>query len=478
MTGGMKTVTLYRHQKDGVDKGRNILDERGGLGIFFDPGLGKSLTALTLADDLFERQEIQWVVIVCPKTLYGTWQDQIANHTYHNPAFEYLGTKVGQKRYDEDMAKAELSSPFILVNYESWREMKKPLADLMDRITSNSMLVMDESTRIKTPSSQQSKGLRKVAKAFRYRIIMTGTEITKSPLDLWAQFEALRPNFWSMPWTMFKKRYGIWDDMYLAGGNVIKRLTGFQNIHALQKQVDPWIVRAKKEDCMDLPDKIFQNIPVELDAKEWKAYRDMKDRLMTILDSGEMISVEQKIALFTRFRTITGGWADTQNKITDIPSKLSTLIDMIEDSDGQAIIWCSFTHEIYMIQKELSEHGKCVTYHGPDNQEERVRNFNEFTSGRARFFVANPQTAGFGLNLQNCPLQYFYSLPTSAETFLQALDRSHRIGTTTNVVYRFLLGVRGRENCIDWRIKELLDQSVDLLHAFQTRELRELVRFV
>lgn len=472
----MKTVTLFRHQDHGVDKGLEILSKYHGLGIFFDPGLGKTLTILTIADTFMKEGEITHLIVVCPKTLYGTWQDEIARHTYFRWAFQWE-TKKSQK-YLATLADADKNSEVILTNYEAYREVDSSLSKLLEKLSGRALVVFDESTRIKTPSSQQSKGVRKIFKDFKYRVIMTGTEITKSPLDLWAQFDALKSGFWQIPFGHFRNRYAIMTDLYLPGGKMTKKVSGFQKINELQAIIEPMVVRAKKKDCLDLPDKIFQNIPVELSAAEWKVYQDLKTKLMTILENGEIISVQQKIALFTRFRTITGGWADTINQITNRPSKLSTLIDMVADDESQAIIWCSFTHEIRMLQKELSQYGKCVTYTGEDSQEERVGNFSQFVTGGARFFLGNAKTAGFGLNLQNCPLQYFYSLPTSAEEFMQALDRSHRIGSTSNVVYRFLLGRRNGTPSIDWRIKALLEQSVDLLQAFQTRELRELVTFI
>jgi len=476
----VKTVTLFRHQEDGVNKGISILLKKRGLGIFFDPGLGKTLTSLTIADYLIEENIIDKFIVVCPKTLYGTWQDQILEHTDYGKAFEYMGDKVGQKGYNDRLSK--VSERIILTNYEAYRSPKLEFVSLLDEILPRSIVILDESTKIKNPTSQQSKGIKKYLSKAWGKIIMTGTEITKSPLDLYNQFETLRLGFWGeRSWFTFKQRYAITEPLYLPGGKTTQKIIGFQRIHKLQALVEPWIVRAKKEDCLDLPAKILQNIPVELDPKEWKVYQDLKKRLISILDSGEVISVDQKIALFMRFRTITGGWADTTNMVAMppfTPSKLRVITDMVDDDDKQAIIWASFTHEIIMIEKELKSYGKCVTYYGGRSQEDRKNDFDDFVSGKARFFIANPGTGALGLNLQHCPLQYFYSLPTKSEDFIQALDRSHRIGSKSDVVYRFLLGEFRGQHSIDWRVKALLDQSVDLLHAFQTREIRELISFI
>jgi len=433
---------------------------------------------MTIADRLMKEGEIDRILIVCPKNLYGTWQDQIQEHSDFGRGFEWYGDRLGTKKYQEQLDEASKHS-VILANYESFRDQPKPeLYQLLSSLKTT-LVILDESTKIKSNKAQQTKGTKKLLNGAWGKIIMTGTEITKSPLDLFSQFEFIKNGFWYSSWTNFKKRYAIMDNLYLPGGKVTKVVKGFQRINELQKAVEPWIIRAKKEECFDLPPKIFQNIPVELSSEEWRVYQDLKKRLMAYLESGELITVDQKIALFTRFRTITGGWADTKTPVsTVLPSKLSVLTEFIEADDKQAIIWCAFTHEIIMLSKELQKYGKCVTYYGGDSQEVREANKLAFINGSARFFVANPAVGSLGLNLQHCGLQYFYSLPTKSDDFGQAMDRSHRIGTKSEVVYRFLLGVRNGQNSIDWRVKALLDQSVDLLHAFQTREIRELVSFI
>lgn len=475
----MKTRTLFRHQQKGVDDGLPQLRDNGGVGIFFDPGLGKTVTALTMASNLLDEKLIKNVLIVCPKTLFGTWQDEIKKHTTFQPAFEIHAKDMARKDspFNRKLPDISLSQTIIMTNFESFRRPNLPLARAFQRMEGHCLVIIDESTRIKSPSAAQTKGVHRELRDFVYKIIMTGTEITKSPLDLYSQFEFLKQGLFSQRnFFQFKRSYAIQAPVYLPGGRTVQKVVGYQRLNELQKVTAPWIVRAKKEECFDLPPKIFQDIPVELSKKEWKAYKDMRDHLMTVLDSGEIISVTQKVALFTRFRTLTGGWATTDQKIEERPSKLAALSDMVSDDNEQAIIWCAFRHEIDMMKKEFKD--ECVTYYGEDSQEARQGNLERFLAGKVRFFVANAKTAGWGLNLQHCRLQYFYSLPTSAEEYMQSLDRSHRIGSRSEVVYRMLLARYKGVDCIDWRIKALLDQSVDLLHAFQTRSLSELVQLI
>lgn len=475
----MKTVTLFSHQERAVLDTLDRLYNHGGAAIIHDPGLGKTLTALTVFERLTEANDARFLVVVCPRTLYGTWQDQIETHTKFGEAFEFLSAKASGKKYGQEIDAFADYGTIILINYEALRDPKDGLKNLLEKIENRSLVILDESTRIKNPMSQQSKGIKKFLGRFKYRIIMTGTEITKDALDLYAQFEFVKTGIWGeRSFSSYKARYALQEPLYLPNGKITMKVVGFQRMDRLQQLIAPVTSRAKKEDCFDLPPKIFQDIPVDLSPEEARAYKELKTILMTILESGEIISVERKIALFMRFRTVTGGWADTTHQIVPRPAKLATLCDMVEDEDSQAIIWSSFTHEIKMLEKELSNYGKCVTYYGEKTQEDRVSSQNRFTSGDARFFIGNPSTGALGLNLQNCTLQYFYSLPSQGEHYLQSLDRSHRIGTLSAVVYRRLLARLGRTDSIDFRIKEILAGRADLLHAFQTRPLYELVRLV
>jgi len=189
------------------------------------------------------------------------------------------------------------------------------------------------------------------------------------------------------------------------------------------------------------------------------------------------MTVPNKIALFTKFRQLTGGTMKVENEYTVVeprPGKLVALLDDIQDSDEQAIVWCAFRGEIQLVAKALSEHGEVVTFDGSTDVDERSESKVAFQEGRARFFVSNMKAGAYGLNLQNCHLQYFYSRDTSPQANWQAEDRSHRPGQKSVCVYKSLV-VRGS---VDERILDLIDQSADLRDIVRGMSVEDIVRFV
>jgi SNF2 family DNA or RNA helicase len=190
-------------------------------------------------------------------------------------------------------------------------------------------------------------------------------------------------------------------------------------------------------------------------------YQQLKRDLATLLDSGDLVTIPNKISLFTKFRQIVGGTLKVDGEYQIIeprPEKLVALLDDLEDTDEQAIIWCAFRGEVQMIMKALERLGTAVTFDGSTSIEQRNKDKLAFQSGQARFFVGNMKAGSFGLNLQNCALQYFYSRDTSPQVNWQAEDRSHRPGQTRTCVYKSLIV----KDTVDERILQLIEESADL----------------
>jgi SNF2 family DNA or RNA helicase len=138
------------------------------------------------------------------------------------------------------------------------------------------------------------------------------------------------------------------------------------------------------------------------------------------------------------------------------------------------IVWAAFTHEIRMISEALSRIGSCVTFFGETSQDERLENVHSFQDGSTRFFVANPRAGGFGLNLQNCHIQYFYSRDLQPAANWQAEARSHRNGQKHACVYKTLVA-RGT---VDERVEDLLNKNTDLRMAVRDMTIQDIVSII
>jgi len=276
---------------------------------------------------------------------------------------------------------------------------------------------------------------------------------------------------------MFKQKYAIMVDAYGPGGRTFKKIVGYQKVNELTDAIAPYTTRALKKDCLDLPEKIRVTIKSEMTPAQEKMYGDLKKYMATILESGEVMTLQNKISLFTKFRQITGGTMKNGEEyivIESKPGKLLSLLADIEDTDEQAIVWCAFCGEVKMVSEALKAYGEVVTFDGSTEIEERDQAKLDFQEGRKRFFVANMKAGAYGLNLQNCHLQYFYSRDLSPQANWQAEDRSHRPGQKSPCVYKSLVCA----GTVDERVEELIAQSADLRDLLRSMDVPTMVSMV
>lgn len=466
---------LYNHQKEGIAKALPMLKAGKGFAYFFEPGTGKTRTTIETAQELYKAGVIDAVLVSPPKSLSGTWIDQLSQHcTVEYKALVWDAVKRGSKKWGDEYKRLVSPGglPFFIVNIEAFQGDS---ADKhLDYYFGNFKVfwIVDESTTIKGPKSARTKKVLKLAPKAHSRLILTGTEVAEGPLDLYSQMEFLQKGIWGHKnFFFFQHEYAVMAKRYLGNGTSFDEVVGFKSLDKMASIIEPYHLRAKKSECLDLPDKIFEPVYVDLSPAQAKVYKDLKRDLMTWLDSGEAVTVQNKTSLFAKFRQITGGSMITEAGTVELearPAKLDLLVDELSDTSEKAIIWAVFTHEVEMIARELAKVGETVTFHGATSEEDRVQAVERFNKGTARFFVANPAAGSRGLNLQaDCSLMYYYSLPAGAEHWLQSQDRIHRIGQTRTCVYRVLMA-RGT---VDQRIYELLNQKVDIAQAFQSGKI-------
>ena len=365
------------------------------------------------------------------------------------------------------------------------------------------MLIIDESTSIKNPYAKRSKFLiQKLAPLATYKRILTGNEITRSPFDAYGQYQFLNPFFWTgIPnFHAFQNRYGLYKTCSFFKKSVsvkmncsnhkgpidklnIKRLSGsvfltcpecggvennnqklpktaanliqnagkfefpqlvkYQNLEDLRERILKCSFRAKKDECLDLPDKIYQTINCEMNAEQKRVYEELKNDLRTTY-KGEELTVEIKMLLSMRFLQIVGGFfPGTDEPIGETNPKLDALIydlSYVEESEP-VIIWARFRVELQAIGKALRAvypNKSTQLYYGDTDSEKRNEILKDFKAGKVDYFVANPSVGGKGLNLQLSSLQYNYSFSNRIEDTWQAEDRTHRSGQTRKCLYKTL----------------------------------------
>lgn len=431
-------------------------------------GTGKTLMSMTVRGGL----SVKRTIIVAPKTLLRGFVADVHKHLEDPPAHLIWESASCKTQYFRRNMLALLEQDSILlVNYEAFGRKNEFLEEYLKHYLSEpTFVIFDESSRVKDHSSHRTVYLSKVFQGAKYKLGMTGTLNEYSPLDVYGQFLVLDPDFWKKRgfrnWHLFEKTFAIIVDGYRQGGAKYPKRVGYQKVELLRALIDPHLTVVDKYQVLDLPEKVFDRIQVSLSEEEDRVYRDLKRNMMVTLQSGEFISVEQKISLYQKFRQICGGWVDPDTPILkpgEMPSKLAVLLDVLEDNTEQVVIFAVFTHEIDQITQALGSRAR--KYDGSVSVEERSCLVNDFNSGKFQYLVVQPKAGAYGLNLQaSCNTVFYYSRPNSPEEFVQSQDRIHRIGQTKTCFYIDLV-VEGK---IDEKVIEALDQHKSLASMFNS----------
>lgn len=416
-------------------------------GILFDMGLGKTKVTLDTAAMLAYSNKIDSLIVFAPKGVYANWE-KIELPKHMSPSVQYkvvlwkgLRTKKNVNELLPIMKHEANILHIFIINYDAViTEKGKYTLEAFIKGHDNTMIVCDESTKIKNFKAKRTIELCKLAAKCTCRRILTGSPITKNPLDIFSQAKFLSPDYFGNNYYSFRNRYAILEDVTTFGGASFKKVAGFKNLNELSDKLETFTHRIMKEECLDLPDKTYMTRTFELSKEQRALYDEMKSTMM--IDLGDdMVSTTIVLTKLLRLRQICSGYAPTDSgDLLEIPnSRLETLIDCIEEINGKVIIWAYFIPDILHIEKALKEtygEASTVTYYGATSLEDRTANINNFeTNPECRFFIANPKVGGMGITLNAANYSIFYNSDYNYEDRRQAEDRNYRIGQNTNVTY-------------------------------------------
>jgi len=481
---GIETAyPLYEHQKRAIQKCLKTFDSCfNGFGFLMDMGTGKSFTTLTMARMLRKQDKIKALIVICPKSLIDgdTWHKEIAKHVIESTKIvTWNATKAKSDKWQKEFDGLFNTTcfPVFIVNVEAFQVKNEVLAKCFKKLEKLPVLLaLDESSKIASPTASRSKAVVKIADKALYKVILTGTEIRNSPLDVYMQAEFLQKGFWGKNFYQFKQRYARLVTKYLSGGRQFLAIEGYQNLDELQEKIDKVVYRAHKEDCLDLPEKIYVDLCVDLSSEQKKIYSDFRDKLLAMV-ADELVTLPNKISAFQKLRQITGGTVCVEGIGQRLKSnpKLDILLDDLEDTSEQAIIFCAFSEEIQLVHEALVKAGyTSAIFDGTTDSKARQKAIVDHTSGDVRFLVTNPACASMGLNLQHCHLIYWYSLPLSMVDSEQAEARIHRTGQTVACVYKRIIA----RDTVDERVLSLLEQKKNFLDGFRHGTLADILKLV
>lgn len=508
------------------------------FGLFMDMGTGKTKVTIDIAVHKFQKGEIDAVLVIAPNHVHSQWINE--QFPIHCPIqyvpFIWISGKQ-KSRYFGDKLDAFLQDPtpgkmkVLAMNVEAFQS-NSVIPYVATYVKNNKcFIVIDEATRIKNSGARRSKTIHRLNK-YGTRAILTGTPTAKSPFDLWSQMEFLKENFFNCKFFIFQHRYGVMmkgvnqhtgarystlidektfsicksklrklhearggklmqDDFemvsvmlgiseknvrFIDGENEYRK---YKRLGELKEHISPYVYSIKKSECLDLPEKIYEQRFVDMSPEQKRVYNTLKTQLLVEYESKEL-SVLNKVALTTRLMQICGGFFPYQEEdrtpqlkmIGTKNPKMEALLEDIEElGDNKVIVWAQFVAELKLINQVLSKDYSCCLYYGGTPQNERARIIEDFKAGKYQIFIGNASTAGFGLNLQNATYQKFFSNSFKTEDRLQAEDRSHRIGVKNACVYTDIV-IKGT---IDERVAKVIKEGRDLNNFFKSNSLKELL---
>ena len=466
----------YAHQLAALEKSW----DREEFAYFMEMGTGKSKVLVDNIAMLYDKGKINSAIIIAPKGVYRNWYSgEIPNHMpshidYKSVLWTASTSKTKDKEYQQ-LFKVDYDLHILIMNVEAF-STKKGLefaAKFMN--CHKTLMAVDESTTIKTPSAKRTKSICNLGKYAKYRRILTGSPVTKSPLDLYTQCGFLDEELLGFgSFYSFRNRYAIMVDRNF-GGRRVQIPTGYQRLDELSEILKKFSDRVLKEDCLDLPPKTYIERQVELTDEQTKAYSTMKSAALATL-KGKMATAPHVLTQMMRLHQITcGHLKNDDGSITEVKSnRIKALLEVLDEVEGKVIIWANYVYDIKQIVNAISdEYGddSIVQYYGAVEAEKRQDNIKKFQdpNSKARFFVGNPQTGGYGITLTAASNVIYYSNGYDLEKRLQSEDRAHRIGQKKAVTYVDLIAPK----TVDEKIRKALRKKINIATQVMGEELRD-----
>lgn len=465
------------------------------FGLFHEPGLGKTKTALDTLTYHVDKKNVRGLLVLAPNGVHRNWStDEIPTHlpedllkeakvhcwlTSKKATREHRSSVEALLRYDGPLA-------VLLVSYDALMtdDAARVVRAFLDRFPS--LYVADESHFIKSPNAKRTKRALASAKYARIRRILTGTFVSNSPFDAYSQMKFLREDMWREigcgTAAAFRNVFGEWERKYNSKqGRFYDDLKAYKNLDLLHEYVDRFGSRLVKDDVLDLPPKVYSRRYFDLNATAARAYRDLREAFLVERESG-LLTAPLAISRLVRLQQCTSGWlpASDEDRETLLPlgdtnPRLACLLETIEETKHvPTIIWTKYDQDVDLVLRLLKEEGiEAVRYDGSVNDDERLAAKIRFQkSGDAQVFVSKASVGGSGLTLTRAHVEVFYNTTFNPSERIQAEDRAHRIGLDHPLFIIDLVGLVDGGPTVDGYILDTLKSKQDVSAVVMGDNLR------
>lgn len=440
----------FSHQIDGFKYG--LCHNKWLLGD--EQGLGKTKQVIDIAiAKKLQHNYKHCLIICCVNSLKWNWFNEVNTHSNELPYILGMRCKKGKwvvkgnKEKLEDLKLLHLNrSYFIITNVESLRvpEISNEINKLCKENQIN-IIAVDEIHKCNNHTSQQSRGLLNITADIN--IAMTGTPLMNKPTDLYLPLKWL--GYENHSYYAFEKHYCI------KGGFGGYEVIGYKNLDELQEKLNKIMLRRLKSDVLDLPDKVFIDEYVEMSNKQQKIYNEVFDDIKSNID---MIKIAANpLAQLIRLRQATGYTGILSSTIKE-SAKLDRLEQLVEDSvnnNQKVVVFSNWTQMTDIIYKLLKTYNPAIIT-GDTNVNDRQLMVDKFqNNNKCKVIIGTIGAMGTGLTLTAGTVVIFVDEPWTKASFNQAVDRCHRIGTTSKITVYVLLA----KNTIDERIHEIVEKK-------------------
>lgn len=507
----------------------NLSRDATSRALFWEMGCGKTKPTIDTIAWLYMQGKINAAIVLAPAAVAPNWSatelpDHLPDHIAKTTKVVLWNTrKVGTQRYQHEIRTALEHKGLLIVcmSYDGLMQGTPGRAHRVKNIkrafkgvhyakevltTRETMVVLDESARIKDPSTKRTKRTLAMGPYAKYRRILTGTPIANSPFDIFAQVQFLDPHFWQAygcrGWPAFKQRFGVWVKKLQNPGacphkkfcfacgsaNVAIRPDGsrrcrscenvgegdnpadefcgcpkfdmlvkYRNLDQLNSIVDGVGSRLLKSEVLDLPPKMYSKRRFSLPSSQRKVYDQLRTEMMVMLEGGDMITAPLVITQLLRLQQITSGYCPTDDgemMLAPENARLGVLGEIVQDCPHKLIVWAKFKHDFELIGDMLRrDKVPFVEYHGAiaDQRREYARTAFQ-KDDQVKVFLGNPACAGEGLTLHAAQTVVYYNTAFKLDARLQSEDRAHRIGQEHPVQYIDIVA----EDTVDDKIIEAL----------------------
>ena len=467
----------YAHQIKALDMSWKKVN----YAYFMEMGTGKSKVLLDNIAMLYDKGAINSALIVAPKSVYRNWEK--LEIPIHLP--DHIETFIGvwqatttktQQEIIENCLMPQERLKIVLMNVEALSTKKGAMFADKFLKCNKVLLAIDESTTIKNHKAKRTKTVLALREHAKCRRILTGMPITKNPMDLFTQCNFLDPDLLGYSsFYAFQGRYANTIRRKGAGGfHEYNHVIGYRNLDELEKTLKKFSYRVLKQDCLDLPDKIYTTRVIQLTEQQKKLYIQMKRFALAELKGRTMTSFNILTQIMRLHQIICGFMKTDEGRIIEVENtRVQELLSVLDETEGKAIIWCTYRHNILSLKDILREkYGELSTdtLFGDTPDKKRMTLIERFQDKKSplRFLIGNPQTGGRGITLTAANTVIYYSNGYDLEIRLQSEDRAHRIGQMNKVLYVDIVA----EKTVDEKIIKALKSKINIAKEIMGEELK------